>query len=171
MKKIVVVGCPSSGKTTLAKDLSVLLNIPIYHLDKIFWTREGHLKQDVFIAEQENMMLEDKWIIDGNFMKSKSYIMRLNNADTIIFFAFSKVVIYWRLFKRFIKYFNKLRPDMGGEKKFHIDWSLLKFIWNYPTKEEYKKIIGYSETKKVFIIHNLKEEKSFLSNLKLPRLP
>ena len=55
------------------------------------------------------MMNGEKWIIDGNFMKSKSYNMRLENADTIIFFAFSKIIIYQRLFKRFVRYFNKLR--------------------------------------------------------------
>lgn len=166
MKKIVLIGCPSSGKTTLAKKLSVLLDIPIHHLDKIFWTNEGHLKQDVFIALQQEMMKGEKWIIDGNFMKSKSYIMRLDNADTIIFFAFSKIIIYWRLLKRFFKYFNKYRPDMGGSAKFHIDWKLIKFIWNYPTNEEYKKVLEYSEIKKVIILHNIKEEKEFLNNLK-----
>jgi len=166
VKKIVIVGCPSSGKTTLAKELGVLFNTPVYHLDKIFWTDEGHLKQDVFIAEQENMMNGEKWIIDGNFMKSKSYNIRLESADTIIFFAFSKIIIYWRLLKRFVKYFNKFRPDMGGRKKFHIDWSLVKFIWNYPTKEEYKKVLEYEKMKNVVILHNMKEEKLFLDKLK-----
>ena len=166
MKKIVIVGCPSSGKTTLANELGILFDIPVYHLDKIFWTDEGHLKQDIFIAQQENMMNGEKWIIDGNFMKSKSYNMRLENADTIIFFAFSKIIIYQRLFKRFVRYFNKLRPDMGGRKKFHIDWSLVKFIWNYPTIEEYKKILEYEKIKNVIILHNTKEEKLFLDKLK-----
>jgi adenylate kinase family enzyme len=166
MQKIVLVGCPASGKTTLANILGNYLNIPVYHLDKIFWVEKGGIKQDVFILEQEKIMSNDKWIIDGNFMRSKSYDMRLENADTIIFFNFPKRIIYWRLFKRFLKYFNKLRPDMSGGKKFHIDWHLLKFIWEYPSHEELLKISKYTQTsKKVFIIKNLAEEKFILKEL------
>ena len=55
---------------------------------------------------------------------------------------------------------------MGGRKKFHIDWSLVKFIWNYPTIEEYKKILEYEKIKNVIILHNTKEEKLFLDKLK-----
>ncbi len=166
MQKIAIVGCPSSGKTTMAIELGKVLNIPVYHLDKIFWTDDGHLKQDPFISMQEEMMRGDSWIIDGNFMKSKSYEMRLNNADTIIFFAFSKIVVYWRLLKRGIKYFNKLRPDMGGKMRNHLNWGLIKFIWSYPTKEEYKKVSEYSNRKRVIILHNIEEERLFLKILK-----
>jgi adenylate kinase family enzyme len=83
MQKIVIVGCPSSGKTTIANKIGSLLNIPVYHLDKIFWVQKGGIKQDIFITQQEEIMKGDKWIIDGNFMKSKSYDIRLTNADTI----------------------------------------------------------------------------------------
>jgi len=165
MKKIIIVGCPSSGKTTMASQLGRMLNIPVYHLDKIFWTDDGYLKQESFITKQEEMMRGDSWIIDGDFTKSKSYEMRLSNADTIIFFAFSKVVVYWRLFKRGTKYFNKLRPDMGGKRRNHLNWGLIKFIWNYSTKEEYKKVSEYIDSKNLIILHNLKEERNFFKNL------
>ncbi|MES2023287.1 MAG: hypothetical protein V4439_01255 [Patescibacteria group bacterium] len=166
MNKIIILGCPSSGKTILANKLGSLLHLPVHHLDKIFWTQEGHIEQDSFIAQQQEMMNGDKWILDGNFIKSKSYDIRLSNADTIIFFAFSKAIIYWRLIKRSIKYFKKLRPDMGGNRKNHFNWELLKLIWNYPTKEEYKIISEFSENKKVIILHNVKEESLFLKKLR-----
>lgn len=165
MKKVAIVGCPSSGKTTMAIQLGQMLNIPVYHLDKIFWTDDGYLKQDPFIAQQEEIMRSDSWIIDGNFMKSKSYEMRLSNSDTILFFSFPKIIVYWRLFKRGIKYFNKLRPDMGGKRRNHLNWELIKFIWNYPTKEEYRRVSAYSNTKKVIVLHNTKEERRFLKSL------
>ena len=37
MKKIVVLGCGGSGKSTFSKKLGVLLDIPIYHLDTFYW--------------------------------------------------------------------------------------------------------------------------------------
>ncbi len=110
------------------------------------------------------MMKGDAWILDGNFMRSKSFDIRLSNADTIIFYDFPKVVVYWRYLKRFIKYFNKVRPDMAGQKG-SFDWHSIKFIWNYPTKEIHEKILPYSATKKVVILHDKKEEKDFLASI------
>jgi adenylate kinase family enzyme len=166
MNKIVIIGCPASGKTTLATTLGEILDIPVYHLDKIFWVKKGGIKQDLFLEEQENIMKNEKWILDGNFMRSTSYDVRLSKADTIIFFKFSKILIYWRLFKRFIKFFNKKRPDMSGDNLFHIDWHIIKFIWNYPTEDEYSRLLSYLGTKKVFVLKNNKDEIEFLSQFR-----
>ena len=37
MQKIIVIGNAGSGKTTFSKALSKKLNLPLIHLDKIFW--------------------------------------------------------------------------------------------------------------------------------------
>ena len=37
MKKIVILGCAGCGKSTLAKKLGSQLNIPVLHLDTIYW--------------------------------------------------------------------------------------------------------------------------------------
>ena len=37
MKKIVIVGCAGCGKSTLAKLLGSNLNLPVFHLDTIYW--------------------------------------------------------------------------------------------------------------------------------------
>jgi len=34
MERIVIIGCPGSGKTTLAKELGEKLNITVVHLDR-----------------------------------------------------------------------------------------------------------------------------------------
>lgn len=56
MQKITILGVPSSGKTTLANKLGSVLNIPVTHLDKIFWKEKGGIKQDVFVSEIESVM-------------------------------------------------------------------------------------------------------------------
>jgi len=37
MKKILIIGSPGSGKSTLSKKLKEKLKLPLIHLDKIFW--------------------------------------------------------------------------------------------------------------------------------------
>ena len=38
-KAIILTGNRGAGKSTLSRKLSDKLNIPVYHLDKIFWNR------------------------------------------------------------------------------------------------------------------------------------
>ena len=40
MKKIIVIGCPGSGKSTFSKSLHKATNIPLYHLDRLFWNED-----------------------------------------------------------------------------------------------------------------------------------
>lgn len=37
MKRIMLIGSGGSGKSTLARELGEKLNIPVYHLDVLFW--------------------------------------------------------------------------------------------------------------------------------------
>lgn len=162
MKKIIVLGCPCSGKTTLSRIIGNYLNIPVHHLDRIFWVEKGGIKQEEFISKQEEIITNEKWIIDGGFPKSKSFDLRLTNADTIIYFDFPLYVIYWRMLKRFMQYRNTVRPDMAPGKKEKLNWDLIKYIWNYSKKEEKLKINNYIPFKDVFVVKNLKDEKELI---------
>ena len=37
MKRIMIIGCPGSGKSTLSKQLAMKLKLPLVHLDQIYW--------------------------------------------------------------------------------------------------------------------------------------
>ena len=37
MKRVMVIGCCGSGKTTLSRKLGEKLGLPVVHLDKLFW--------------------------------------------------------------------------------------------------------------------------------------
>lgn len=37
MNKIIIIGSSGSGKSTLSRQLSNILDIPVYHLDALFW--------------------------------------------------------------------------------------------------------------------------------------
>ncbi len=55
---------------------------------------------------------------------------------------------------------------MPESHKEQLHWNLIKFIWKYPTKEIREKVLGYSNNKKVVILRNEREEKTFLNSLK-----
>lgn len=168
MKKITICGVPSSGKTTLANKLGGSLNIPVYHLDKIFWKDNG-----VFASQSEGIdaiskiFNEPRWIIEGSMPRSKTFDMRIAEADTIIFYDLPLLLILWRQTKRFFKYYNKVRPDMGGNNKQKYPFTLkeIKYALNFPLKKQYSKIMAYKNTKKIVIIKRLKDERNFLKSL------
>ncbi len=173
MKKIIIIGITASGKTTLANKLSKILNIPVYHLDKLFWVEKGGIKQDVFIAQQQDIISTDTWIMDGSFPRSKSLDMRISSADTIVFYDLPLLLILWRQTKRFFKYYNKVRPDMGGnnKQKYPFTWKEIKYALNYPTQEIYSKILPYQESKTLVIIKNPRDETTFLKKVESIKTP
>ena len=167
MYKITILGVTASGKTTLANKISKILNIPVTHLDKIFWKEKGGIKQDVFVKELEEAMLANKWIIEGSMPRSKTIEMRLVNADTIILYDMPLLLVLWRQTKRFFKYYNQVRPDMAGNniQKYPFTWKELQHALNYPTKELYEKIELHKENKTVIIIRKSEDERNFLRSL------
>ena len=82
MTKIIVIGCPGSGKSTLTFKLVEMLNYPVLHLDKIY-----HIDNDNHISRAELMERVEKfanehenWIIDGNYISSIEQRIKICNT-------------------------------------------------------------------------------------------
>lgn len=85
MKKVIVIGCPGSGKTTFSEKLSKKTGIPLYYLDAI-WHRADrtHIPVEEFEDRLSEIYLQDEWIIDGNY--ASSFEARIKECDTVFFF-------------------------------------------------------------------------------------
>jgi len=87
MKKIFIVGIVASGKTTLAKALSLQTGIPWYELDSIVHKRIGSERAKQLPEEQmqeiNSIDAQGQWIFEGVFRDSYRDI--LDMADAVIF--------------------------------------------------------------------------------------
>jgi len=85
LNRIVVIGNSASGKSTLSMKIKEILDIPVYHLDKILW-KPGweRTPENEFREEHEKILNSEKWIIDGVAYKS-TLEERFSKADAIIF--------------------------------------------------------------------------------------
>ena len=156
MNKISIVGVSGSGKSTLANKLGKKLDLPVFHLDKYFWTTGWKKRYPVkadFNALTESFALQDEWIIDGNYRDTLD--MRFERADIIIFLDFPKWRCLWRVF---IRIFNRKQPfDKAEGVKQKIDWELVKWIINYTNNETREKVLAYKNIKPIFIAKNNKQ--------------
>lgn len=85
MKKVIVIGCPGSGKTTFAEKLQKKTGLPLYYLDAIWHKPDRtHISREEFDTRINEIFAEDEWIIDGNY--SRTIEARLKECDTVFLF-------------------------------------------------------------------------------------
>ncbi len=107
MKKIIVIGCSGSGKSVFSRSFASVTNIPLYHLDNIWWREDGtNIEREEFDERLSEILKEDEWIIDGNYKRTME--MRMAACDTVIFFDLPLEVCIEGIKARK----GKPRPDM-----------------------------------------------------------
>lgn len=163
MKKIIVIGCPGSGKTTFAKRLHEMTDIEIFHLDAIWHKADKtHISRDEFDLRLGDILALDSWIVDGNY--TRTIRRRIEAADTVILFDLPTEVCLDGANARLgvqrtdMPWFEiELDPEFKAEiERFRSD--ILPRI--------YEVIDEYKDDKKTVIFKSREEAESFLSELK-----
>ena len=85
VKKVIVIGCPGSGKTTFAEKLRDRTGLPLFYLDAIWHKPDRtHISREEFDARLAEIGRLESWIIDGNYSRTLETRMRM--CDTVILF-------------------------------------------------------------------------------------
>ena len=166
MERILIIGCSCSGKTTLAKELSQKLGLPLIHLDQLWWTGDWkHVTREEFDSRLAMAVNMDQWIIDGNY--SRTIPMRLPKCDTIIYLDFNRWECLRGYCQRLSRYWGKTRPDMGGNCPERFDWEFAKFIWNFNKNNRVRNYTWIAQAKhaRSIVLRNRKQVKMFLDCL------
>ncbi|MBO5868392.1 MAG: adenylate kinase [Oscillospiraceae bacterium] len=84
MKRVLVIGCPGSGKSTFCRALHTITQLPLCHLDMLYWNPDKTTVPKEYFMERLCRVLDtDAWIMDGNF--SSTMELRMQACDTVIF--------------------------------------------------------------------------------------
>ena len=163
MKKIVIIGCPGSGKSYFSKQLKEELNIPLYHLDLI-WNKEDKttLTREEFDIELQKIFNTDNWIMDGNYQRTLD--LRISNATTVILLDYPlDICLNGALSRVGIK-----RDDMPWKEE-TLDENFKQYIIKFSENnlpEIYKILDKYKDKKEIIIFKTREESQEYLNNLK-----
>lgn len=107
MERVLVIGCPGSGKSTFSRALAAKTGLPLCHLDRLFWNADKTtVPPEVFDARLDDVLQMPRGIIDGNY--SRTLPRRLAWCDTVFFLDFPAAVCLDGVRARR----GKPRPDM-----------------------------------------------------------
>ena len=166
MERLIIIGCGGAGKSTLARKLGEVLDLPVVHLDKLFW-KPGwvEMEREEFDALLQVELQKEKWIMDGNF--NRTMPERMKRCDTIIYLDFSRFACLMGVLKRIITTYGKVRPDMGEGCPERIDLEFLKWVWNFNKnkRESYYKLLNEAENVETIVLKNRRAVKMFLKTL------
>ena len=89
MKRVIVIGCPGSGKSTFAVQLQARTGLPLIHLDNLWWKPDRtHISRDAFDAQLEAILSADAWIVEGHYHRTVE--TRIKACDTVLFLDYDE---------------------------------------------------------------------------------
>ncbi|MBY5034876.1 adenylate kinase [Streptococcus gallolyticus] len=164
MKRVIVIGCPGSGKSTFSRKLAAVTKLPLFHLDMLNWNaNKTTVSSDLFFERQESVLKQEEWIIDGNY--GSTLEMRFAACDTIIFLDYPVVVCLAGIRDRV----GQARPDMPWIEE-ELDQDLLAFVRDFPknSRPQIMTLLSSHADKDMYQFTNREEAIQFLEQIKKP---
>ncbi len=162
MKKIIVIGCPGSGKSTFSKSLHKITKIPLYHLDMLFWNEDKTtVEKSVFLDRLLKVIQNDEWIIDGNYGSTME--LRMQACDTVIFLDYPLEVCLDGIKERK----GKPRSDLPWIEPNEDDAEFIEFIKNYNLQSRPKviELLKRYSHKDIYVFSSRIQAEEFLNKI------
>jgi len=166
--RIIIVGNNGSGKSFLAKELSIITGLPLIHLDLEFWRPNWEeTPEQEWMKKQLEFIAKEKWIIDGNH-SGATMELRFQATDLVIFIDINRFVC---LLSAFTRQFKK-RPDIPQYLDNKLDLKFLRFckgLWKFPENRR-RTIMDLHKKypdKPFFVIESRRKMKKLLNQWRL----
>ncbi|MDO4469046.1 MAG: adenylate kinase [Bacillota bacterium] len=150
-QKAIIIGCPGAGKSTFARMLSDKTHLPLYYLDML-WHKPDRTTIDriIFDEKLKEIILNDKWIIDGNY--GRTLEMRIQACEAIFLLDFPVEECLSGAKSRI----GKQRVDMPWIET-EFDEEFRQWIIDFPKNElpvVYELLDKYKGKKSIYVFHS-----------------
>ncbi|MBE6880950.1 MAG: adenylate kinase [Ruminococcaceae bacterium] len=164
MKKIIIIGCPGSGKSTLSRELHNITGIPLFHLDMMYWnSNKTTVEKPIFLERLSEVIQKSEWIIDGNYNSTME--LRLQKCDTVIFLDYPLEICLNGIKERR----GKVHSDIPWVSNDEDDAELIQFAKSYISQSRpmIMELLDRYSNKDIYIFKSRAETDEFLANLQL----
>jgi adenylate kinase family enzyme len=177
VRRIALLGSAGSGKSWIGRELSELLDVPVIHLDPLYWKPGWVATPDPeWHAIQLREVERDAWIVDGVQEGRLKPDLWLDAADMIVFMDVSPLKSIWRVTKR--RFDSGYRPETPADCKpapFYLAFPrFLAFVRAYRRSVRPEVLADLARRKgsqQVAILRNEEEVQRFLASVKAQRAP
>lgn len=128
MKRVMIVGQPGAGKSTLAREIGVRTGLPVVHIDHIHWQsgwRERPREEKTRLCRE--VEARDTWVFEGGH--SATWPQRLARCDTLIWLDVPVVRRLYRVIRRSLGARGRPRPDLPEGCPERFDPQFYRWIW------------------------------------------
>ena len=141
LRRVAIIGPCGAGKSTLARQLGTHLELPVFHLDRLYW-KPGWVEseREEFRGRQLALVESAAWIVDGNY--GSTFDLRMARADLVIYLDFPRRIYFRRVLWRSIRGLGRTRPDLTEGCPERLDLSFFRFTWNIPTQSRPRTLEG-----------------------------
>lgn len=160
-EKIIVIGSPGAGKSTFSRKLSEITGVPLYHLDMIWHKADKtNISKEEFDKKLNDILLDDKWIIDGNYQRTIE--VRLQECDAVFLLDYPLDVCLAGAKSRV----GKKRSDLPWVER-ELDDEFRQFIIDFPNKElpQIYSMLENFKDKKIEIFKSREQAEGYLNEL------
>ncbi len=160
MKRVIVIGCPGSGKSTFSRRLSEITGLTLYHLDLIYHRPDRTtIPREEFDRRLSDILARDEWLIDGNY--GRTLEQRLAACDSVFLFDLPIEICLEGARARV----GKKRPDMPWVER-ELDAEFEGFIREFPESQLpkiYSLLEKYAE-KDIVIFRSREQSERYLES-------
>ena len=171
-RRIMVIGCSGSGKSTFARALAGKLTLPLIHLDAEYWLPGwAQPPRDVWREKVATLVACDTWVMDGNY--TGTFDLRMPRADMIVFLDLPRYVCLRGILLRPLRYWGQQRPDMAPGCIERFDGSFVRYVWEFRARQRPRvmdALARFAKNAKLVHLRTRREASAVLVDPSLPSL-